>query len=107
MYFNYWVSEAKEHFQSIPDNVVLGVTDATGIWGMEALEKELKEALPAPPPLVMGEAEEVTGELFSTRLGEFSHALRADSICWGTKTSKGFTDASGCRKWTMYTLHSP
>lgn len=47
---------------------------------MEALEKELKEALPAPPPLVMGEAEEVTGELFSPRLGEFSHALRADSI---------------------------
>lgn len=54
---------------------------------MEALEKELKEALPAPPPLVIGEAEEVTGELFSTRLGEFSHALRADSI-WSQKEGK-------------------
>lgn len=73
---------------------------------MEALEKELKEALPAPPPLVIGEAEEVTGELFSTRLGEFSHALRADSICWGSETSKGLRVDSGCRKCTMYILHS-
>lgn len=65
----------------IPDREVLGVTEATGIWGTEALEKELKEVLPAPPPLVMGEAEEVTGELFSTKLGEFSQAFLADSIC--------------------------
>lgn len=61
------------------------MTEATGICGIEALENELKVGLPAPPPLVMGEAEEVTGELFSTKLGEFSHALRADSIYQGEK----------------------
>lgn len=74
----------------LPDSEVLGVTEATGIWGTEALEKELKEALPAPPPLVMGEAEEVTGELFSPRLGEFSQALRADSICRKTVWKDAF-----------------
>ncbi len=77
----------------LPDREVLGVTEATGIWGTEALEKELKEALPAPPPLVMGEAE-VTGELFSTRLGEFSQALRADSIYMKT-VRRSLKDASG------------
>ena len=41
---------------------------------MEAEEKEYEGA-----PEVMGEEEEVTGEFFS-RLGEFSQALRADSI---------------------------
>jgi len=36
--------------------------------------------LPLPP--AMGDAAEVTGELFSPMFGEFSHALRADSIYW-------------------------
>lgn len=59
----------------LPDSEVLGVTEATGICGMEAEEKvEYEDAQE-----VMGEEEEVTGEFFS-RLGEFSHALRADSI---------------------------
>jgi len=31
-------------------------------------------------PPAMGDAAEVTGELFSPMFGEFSHALRADSI---------------------------
>lgn len=56
---------------------MLGVTEATGICGMEAEEKvEYEDAQE-----VIGEEEEVTGEFFS-RLGEFSQALRADSI-WG------------------------
>lgn len=51
------------------------MTDATGICGMEAEEKvEYEDAQE-----VMGEEEVVIGEFFS-RLGEFSHALRADSI---------------------------
>lgn len=54
---------------------MLGVTEATGIWGMEAEENEEYEDAQE----VMGEEEEVTGEFFS-KLGEFSHALRADSI---------------------------
>lgn len=59
----------------LPDSEVLGVTEATGICGMEAEEKvEYEDAQE-----VIGEEEEVTGEFFS-RLGEFSHALRADSI---------------------------
>lgn len=58
----------------LPESEVLGVTDATGICGMEAEEKEYEDA-----PDVMGEEDEVTGEFFS-KLGEFSHALRADSI---------------------------
>lgn len=58
----------------LPDSEVLGVTEATGICGMEAEENEYEDAHE-----VMGEEEEVTGEFFS-RLGEFSHALRADSI---------------------------
>lgn len=69
------------------------MTEATGICGTEALEKELKGALPAPPPLVMGEAEEVTGELFSTRLGEFSQAFLADSILSVRSTVAGETVA--------------
>jgi len=51
------------------------VTEATGICGMEAEEKVEYEDAPG----AMGEDEEVTGEFFS-RSGEFSHALRADSI---------------------------
>lgn len=59
----------------VPDSEVLGVTEATGICGMEAEEKvEYEDAQE-----VIGEEEEVTGEFFS-RLGEFSQALRADSI---------------------------
>ncbi len=66
----------------LPDSEVLGVTEATGICGMEAEEKvEYEDAQE-----VMGEEEEVTGEFFS-RLGEFSHALRADSI-WGGDRKK-------------------
>lgn len=60
---------------SLPDSEVLGVTEATGIWGMEAEEKDEYEEAQE----VMGEEEEVTGELFS-KLGEFSQAFRADSI---------------------------
>lgn len=60
---------------TLPDREVLGVTEATGICGMEAEEKEEYEEAQE----VMGDEEVVTGELFS-RLGEFSHALRADSI---------------------------
>lgn len=54
---------------------MLGVTEATGICGMEVEEKEEYEEAQE----VIGEEDEVTGEFFS-RLGEFSHALRADSI---------------------------
>lgn len=43
---------------------------------MEAEEKEEYEEAQE----VLGEDEEVTGELFS-KLGEFSQAFRADSIC--------------------------
>lgn len=53
---------------------MLGVTEATGICGMDAEENEYEDAQE-----VMGEEEVVTGAFFS-RLGEFSHALRADSI---------------------------
>lgn len=60
--------------QKLPCREVLGVTEATGICGMEVEEKEYEDAQE-----VMGEDEEVTGEFFS-RLGEFSQALRADSI---------------------------
>lgn len=61
--------------KQVPDSEVLGVTEATGICGMEAEEKvEYEDAQE-----VIGDEEEVTGEFFS-RLGEFSQALRADSI---------------------------
>lgn len=56
----------------LPVREVLGVTEATGICGIEAEEKVEYED-------VMGGEEDTTGEFFS-RLGEFSHALRADSI---------------------------
>lgn len=69
-----------------PDSEVLGVTEATGICGMEAEENvEYEDAQE-----VMGEDEEVTGEFFS-RLGEFSHALRADSIFSVRSTVAGET----------------
>lgn len=61
---------------------MLGVTEATGICGMEVAEKEYDDAQE-----VMGEDEEVTGEFFS-RLGEFSQALRADSI-WRIERRNG------------------
>lgn len=62
------------------------MTEATGICGMEAEEKvEYEDAQE-----VMGEEEEVTGEFFS-RLGEFSHALRADSIFSVKSTVAGET----------------
>lgn len=69
-----------------PDSEVLGVTEATGICGMEAEEKEEYEEAQE----VMGDEEVVTGELFS-RLGEFSHALRADSIFSVRSTVAGET----------------
>lgn len=60
---------------------MLGVTEATGICDIEAEEKlEYEEAQE-----VIGEEEVVTGE-FLSRLGEFSHAFRADSILRGHKT---------------------
>ena len=55
------------------------MTEATGIWGTEAEEKEYEAALE-----VIGDEVEVTAQFFSTRLGEFSHALRADSIWTNT-----------------------
>lgn len=65
----------------VPDSEVLGVTEATGICDIEAEEKlEYEEAQE-----VIGEEEVVTGEFFS-RLGEFSHAFRADSILRGHET---------------------
>lgn len=76
----FW-NDCKAIVSLVPDSEVLGVTEATGICGIEAEEKvEYEDAQE-----VIGEEEEVTGEFFS-RLGEFSHALRADSI-WGGKKS--------------------
>lgn len=42
-------------------------------------------------PPAMGDAAEVTGELFSPMFGEFSHALRADSILRVRSTVAGET----------------
>lgn len=62
------------------------MTEATGICGIEAEEKvEYEDAQD-----VMGEEEDTTGEFFS-RLGEFSHALRADSIFSVRSTVAGET----------------
>ena len=66
--------------EMLPVSEVLGVTEATGICGMEAEEKEEYEDAHD----VIGDEEEVIGEFFS-RLGEFSQALRADSICTGDR----------------------
>lgn len=87
-----WPNNLKDTvYRPIPDKDVVGVTEATGIGGIDALEKELYVPLvgpllllpPPPPPLLppdIGGAVEVTGEFFSPTFGEFSHALRADSI---------------------------